>query len=50
VVTGPDFARVEKAVAKKYGIQYRLVVWSGALTSVFKRIKTADAGIIIALG
>ncbi|MEY3493533.1 MAG: hypothetical protein RL413_951 [Actinomycetota bacterium] len=49
VVTGTDFAPVEKAVAKKYGIQYRLVVWSGALTSVFKRTKTADAGIVITL-
>ena len=47
VVTGSDFALVEKAVAKKYGIQYRLVVWSGVLTSVFKRTKTADAGIVI---
>ncbi|MBU3689478.1 MAG: hypothetical protein B7C54_05155 [Acidimicrobiales bacterium mtb01] len=50
VVTGPDFAPVEKAVAKKYGIQYRLVVWSGTLTSFFKRTKTADAGIVITLG
>ena len=49
VVNGADFGAVEKAVAKKYGIQYRLVVWSGVLTSVFKRTKTADAGIVITL-
>ncbi len=47
VVTGSDFAPVERAIAAKYGIQYRLVVWSGRLTSLFKRKSTADAGIVI---
>lgn len=49
VVTGDDFAPVERAIARKYGIQYRLVVWSGRLSGLFRRSSVADAGIIITL-
>lgn len=47
VVTGADFTPVEAAVARKYGIQYRLVVWSGSLRSLVSRKKTADCGVIV---
>lgn len=47
VVTGAEFAGVEAAVAHKYGIQYRLVVWSGSLRERFRRQKTADCGVVM---
>lgn len=47
VVTGPEFAAVEAAVARKYGIQYRLVVWSGSIRERFRRQKTADCGVVM---
>jgi hypothetical protein len=47
VVTGPDFHPVEAAVARKYGIQYRLVVWSGQVREFFRRTTTADCGVIV---
>lgn len=47
IVTGSDFRPVEAAVACKYGIQYRLVVWSGNLRELFRRSKTADCGVIV---
>lgn len=49
VVTGDDFAPVERAIARKYGIQYRLVVLSGRLSGLFRRSSVADAGIVISL-
>lgn len=49
VVTGDDFRPVERAIAAKYGLQYRLVVWSGRLSGLFKRTSVADAGIVITL-
>ena len=47
VVTGAEFAGVEAAVAHKYGLQYRLVVWSGSLRERFRRQKIADCGVIV---
>ena len=47
VATGPDFAPVEAAVKRKYGIQYRLVIWSGALRDLVRRSKIADCGVIV---
>ena len=47
VVTGPEFAGLEAAVARKYGLQYRLVVWSGSLRERFRRQKTADCGVVV---
>lgn len=47
VVSGTAFRSVEAAVAHKYGIQYRLVVWSGNLRELFRRTKTADCGVIV---
>jgi PPOX class probable F420-dependent enzyme len=47
VVTGHDFRPVEAAVARKYGIQYRLVVWSGTVRELFRRTKTTDCGVIV---
>lgn len=47
IVTGPDFRPVEAAVARKYGIQYRLVVWSGNVRELFRRTTTADCGVIV---
>lgn len=49
IATGPDFAPVRAAVAAKYGIQFRLIDWSGRLTSLVKRTSVADAGIVIRL-
>lgn len=47
VVTGSEFLPVEAAVARKYGIQYRLVVWSGTVRELFRRTKSADCGVIV---
>jgi len=47
VVTGSEFAGVEAAVARKYGIQYRLVVWSGTIRDRLRRRTTADCGVIV---
>lgn len=47
IVTGSDFRPVERAVSRKYGIQYRLVVWSGSLRELFSRTKTADCGVVV---
>ena len=47
IVTGADFRPIEAAVARKYGIQYRLVVWSGNVRELFRRTKTADCGVIV---
>ncbi|MFZ9384295.1 MAG: PPOX class F420-dependent oxidoreductase [Ilumatobacteraceae bacterium] len=47
VVSGSDFAPVEAAVKRKYGMQYRLVVWSGSLRALVSRKKTADCGVIV---
>ena len=47
VTTGTEFDEVEAAVARKYRIQYRVVVWSGSIRERFRRQKTADCGVII---
>lgn len=47
IVEGPDFRSVEAAVARKYGLQYRLVVWSGSIRDVIRRRRTADCGVIV---
>jgi PPOX class probable F420-dependent enzyme len=47
VTTGTEFDEVEAAVAHKYRIQYRLVVWSGSIRERFRRQKTADCGVIM---
>ena len=47
VVTGSEFAGVEAAVARKYGIQYRLVVWSGTIRDRLRRRTTADCGVVM---
>lgn len=47
IVTDHEFRPVEAAVARKYGIQYRLVVWSGNFRELFRRTKTADCGVIV---
>lgn len=47
VVVGPDFAPVEAAVKRKYGIQYRLVVWGGSLRALVSRKKIADCGVVV---
>ncbi len=47
VVTGHEFPAVEAAVSRKYGIQYRLVVWSGNIRELFRRTKTADCGVVV---
>lgn len=47
IVSGADFHPVEAAVARKYGIQYRLVVWSGRVRELVRRTKIADCGVTV---
>lgn len=50
VVTGADCEPVNVAMRAKYAIQFRLLTWSGAVTSRIKRQSVADAAVVVDFG